>query len=143
MSQDPANSDNTLSIRPAEQRDAELLADLGARTFSDAYACTLSAGDLEDYLRTAFSPGQMLEDVTDPNVLLFLGWSRLRCAFEEGDNPRRAGLVFLVCPAQVLLAPSPKRLWRVGDFGCGPRIRGTGSIIGQTAPGVKAIASPH
>ena len=73
MSQDPANSDKTLSIRPAEQRDAELLADLGARTFSDAYACTLSAQDLEDYLRTAFSPEQMLEDVTDPNVLLFLG----------------------------------------------------------------------
>jgi hypothetical protein len=25
----------TLAIRPAEQRDADLLADLGARTFSD------------------------------------------------------------------------------------------------------------
>ncbi len=68
-----SNRDKTLSIRPAEERDADLLADLGARTFSDAYSCTLSAEDLDNYLRKAFSREQMLEDITDPDVLLFLG----------------------------------------------------------------------
>ena len=68
-----SNRDKTLSIRPGEERDADLLADLGARTFSDAYSCTLSAEDLDEYLRKAFSPERMLEDITDPDVLLFLG----------------------------------------------------------------------
>ena len=64
--------ENNLSIRPAEERDAEILAGLGARTFSDAYLCTLSAEDMGDYLREAFSPEQMLKDVANPEVLLFL-----------------------------------------------------------------------
>lgn len=82
MSKDHANSDKTISIRPAEQRDADLLADLGARTFSDAYSCTLSAEDLDDYLRKAFSREQMLEEITDPSVLLFLGFvSNALCAY--------------------------------------------------------------
>lgn len=76
------NGDKTLSIRPAEESDAEVLADLGARTFSDAYSRTLSAEDLDDYLCKAFSPEQMLEDVNDPEVLLFLGLiSDTLCAY--------------------------------------------------------------
>jgi len=76
------NGDKTLSIRPAEERDADLLADLGARTFSDAYSRTLSAEDLDDYLCEAFSREQMLEDITDPEVLLFLGLiSNTLCAY--------------------------------------------------------------
>ena len=76
------NGDKTLSIRPAEERDADLLADLGTRTFSDAYSRTLSAEDLDDYLHKAFSRKQMLEDITDPDVLLFLGLiSNTLCAY--------------------------------------------------------------
>ena len=77
-----SNGDKTLSIRPAEERDAGLLADLGGRTFSDAYSCTLSAKDLDDYLGKAFSREQMLEDIADPEVLLFLGLiSNTLCAY--------------------------------------------------------------
>jgi len=61
------------SIRPAEKSDADILADLGAKTFSDAYACTIPADDLNDYLQEAFSRRQMLDDITNPEVLLFLG----------------------------------------------------------------------
>ena len=76
------NGDKTLSIRPAEERDADLLADLAARTFSDAYSRTLSAEDLDDYLSKALSPEQMLEDITDPDVVLFLGLiSNTLCAY--------------------------------------------------------------
>ena len=40
-------ADKTLSIRPGQERDADLLADLAGRTFADAYSCTLSAEDLD------------------------------------------------------------------------------------------------
>ena len=77
-----SNRDKTLSIRPAEERDADLLADLAARTFSDAYSCTLSAEDLDNYLRKALSPEQILEDITDPDIVLFLGLiSNTLCAY--------------------------------------------------------------
>ena len=77
-----SNYDKTLSIRPAEGHDADLLADLGSRTFSDAYSCTLSAEDLDDYLGKAFSREQMLRDIADPEVLLFLGLiSNTLCAY--------------------------------------------------------------
>ena len=96
MNQDHANGDKTLSIRPAEERDADLLADLGARTFSDAYSCTLPREDLDDYLRKAFSREQMLEDMTDPDVLLFLGLvSNTPCAYIKlqptGPSQRAVG----------------------------------------------------
>lgn len=64
--------DNNLLTRPAEESDAEIIADLGGRTFFDSYSCTLSAEDLDDYLRKAFSTEQMLKDVANPEVLLFL-----------------------------------------------------------------------
>ncbi|MHC4120065.1 MAG: GNAT family N-acetyltransferase [Planctomycetota bacterium] len=67
-----SGSDKNLLIRPAEADDARVLADLGARTFSDSYSCTLSAEDLDDYVNRAFSREQMLEDIANPEVLLFL-----------------------------------------------------------------------
>jgi ribosomal protein S18 acetylase RimI-like enzyme len=115
MSQDHANSDRTLSIRPAEKRDADLLADLGARTFSDAYSCTLAAEDLDDYLRKAFSREQMLEDITDPHVLLFLGLvSNTLCAYIK-LKPTAA--------RRCICGPDPIELLRLyvldGAKGCG------------------------
>ncbi len=66
-------SDKNISIRPATESDAEILADLGAWTFSDTYSSILPAEDIEDYLGKAFSVEQMLRDIADPQVLLFLG----------------------------------------------------------------------
>ena len=63
----------TLAISPAEQRDADLLADLGARTFSDTYSSILPARDLDHYLREAFNTEQMVDDIANPEVLLFVG----------------------------------------------------------------------
>lgn len=72
----------TLSIRPAEQRDAGLLAALGARTFADTYSSILPATDLDDYLRDAFSIEQMLDDIANPKVLLLIGWvSNTACSY--------------------------------------------------------------
>lgn len=72
MKKTPIHS-RDFSIRQAEKGDADVLADLGAKTFSDAYACTIPADDLSDYLQESFSRRQMLEDITNPEVLLFLG----------------------------------------------------------------------
>ena len=63
----------TLAISPARPRDADLLAELGARTFSDTYSSILPAGDLALYLREAFSTEHMLQDIANPEVLLFVG----------------------------------------------------------------------
>jgi len=65
-------NDKTLSIRPAEESDAEILADLGAYTFSHTYSSILPSKDLEDYLGKAFSVEQMRQDIADPQVLLFV-----------------------------------------------------------------------
>ncbi len=67
----PAN-DKTFSIRPAQESDADSLADLGARTFSDAYSSIVPAKDLEDYLGKAFSTEQVLEDIASPDVLILV-----------------------------------------------------------------------
>lgn len=67
-----STGDKNLMIRPAKESDAEVLGELGARTFSEAYSDILPVGDLEDYLGEAFSVGQMLEDIADPEVLLFV-----------------------------------------------------------------------
>ncbi|MHC4146154.1 MAG: hypothetical protein ACYSUD_15395, partial [Planctomycetota bacterium] len=64
--------DKNLSIRLAKESDADSLADLGARTFADAYSCILPTEDLGAYLRQAFSVERMVEDITSPEVLLFI-----------------------------------------------------------------------
>jgi hypothetical protein len=66
-------NDKNVLIRPVEESDAEVLADLAARTFFDAYSSILPIEDLDDYLRKAFSTDQMLQCIADPHVLLFLG----------------------------------------------------------------------
>lgn len=89
----------TLKIRQVERRDARLLADLGADTFADTYSTILPTGDLTDYLREAFSPERVLEDIADDRVILFLGSiSKTACSYIKlqptpvrevirGDNP--------------------------------------------------------
>ncbi len=71
MKNTPAN-DETFSIRPAQEGDADSLADLGVRTFSDAYSTTVPAKDLADYLAKAFSTEQVLEDIASPDVLILV-----------------------------------------------------------------------
>jgi ribosomal protein S18 acetylase RimI-like enzyme len=75
-------NDEIFSIRPAKESDAESLADLGARTFADAYSSILPAEDLGAYLREAFSVERMIEDIANPEVLLFVAsTSEVVCAY--------------------------------------------------------------
>lgn len=55
-----------LVVRRAGLEDAELLAELGARTFSETFAADNTAEDMAAYLATAFSPAQQAAELADP-----------------------------------------------------------------------------
>lgn len=96
---------NNLSVRRAELRDASPLAALGSRTFADTYSDILPGKDLDEYLRTAFSAEQMLEDIANPNILLFVGWiSNTACSYVKLEpTPAR----------KVIRGPEPIELSRL------------------------------
>jgi len=93
------NSPSNLFIRRGKADDAPLLADLGARTFSEAFAVDNSADDMAAYLATAFSHAQQTAELADPNSLFLiaetdrvaLGYAMLRSGnvldSVTGDNP--------------------------------------------------------
>jgi ribosomal protein S18 acetylase RimI-like enzyme len=58
-----------LIIRRGQAEDARLLAELGARTFSDAFAADNTTENMADYLASAFSPEQQASELADPHCL--------------------------------------------------------------------------
>ena len=52
-------------IRRGEPSDAELLAELGARTFSETFAADNTPENMSAYLATAFSPAQQASELFD------------------------------------------------------------------------------
>lgn len=66
------NSLANLVIRHANPADAALLAELGARTFSETFAADNSAEDMADYVAAAFSPKQQKAELADPNCLFLI-----------------------------------------------------------------------
>ncbi|MFN2512161.1 MAG: N-acetyltransferase family protein [Pyrinomonadaceae bacterium] len=58
-----------LIIRCGKSEDAVLLAELGARTFSDTFADDNTAEDMAAYLASSFSPGQQAAELADPHCL--------------------------------------------------------------------------
>jgi ribosomal protein S18 acetylase RimI-like enzyme len=55
-----------LIIRRGKLRDAGLLAELGARTFSETFAADNSPKNMAAYLSSAFSPAQQAAELADP-----------------------------------------------------------------------------
>ncbi len=55
-----------LVIRRGKTQDAELLAELGARTFSDTFAADNTPEDMTAYLASAFSATQLASELADP-----------------------------------------------------------------------------
>src|SRR2546423_5391617 len=58
-----------LLVRRGKAEDAELLAELGARTFSEPFAPDNTPEDIAAYLASAFSPAQQAEELADPDCL--------------------------------------------------------------------------
>jgi ribosomal protein S18 acetylase RimI-like enzyme len=88
-----------LTIRRGSPADAELLAELGARTFSEAFATDNTPEDMAAYLASAFSPEQQAAELAEPNSLfqiaeingVALGYAKLRSGHAPesvtGDKP--------------------------------------------------------
>ena len=83
--------DETPTIRRATGQDATVLADLGARTFYDAFAHHNKPEDIERYIAGAFNLAQMARELADPRSTFLLaqmngqaiGYAKLRA----GDAP--------------------------------------------------------
>jgi GNAT superfamily N-acetyltransferase len=67
MSQNP-----DLTIRRADPEDAGLLAELGARTFSETFAADNSPEDMAAYLAASFNPARQTAELNDPASTFFI-----------------------------------------------------------------------
>ncbi|MGB7922580.1 MAG: GNAT family N-acetyltransferase [Pyrinomonadaceae bacterium] len=75
-----------LFIRYASVEDIQILAELGARTFHDAYAAESDPQEMEDYISSNFSHAQIASQINDPSTTFLLayigeqpiGYARLR-----------------------------------------------------------------
>lgn len=67
MSQPP-----TPVVRQALASDAELLAELGARTFCETFAADNSPENMEVYLASSFSPALQATELADPDSLFLI-----------------------------------------------------------------------
>ncbi|HEY6806182.1 MAG TPA: GNAT family N-acetyltransferase [Pyrinomonadaceae bacterium] len=59
-----------ISIRKATTADAELLSELGARTFSETFAVDNTPENMAAYLADAFTPEEQLAELSDPNTII-------------------------------------------------------------------------
>jgi GNAT superfamily N-acetyltransferase len=86
---------NSIHVRRATLADADLLADLGARTFRDTFRADNTEADMNDYLVSAFAPGIQAEELADSRSAFLIaeaggspaGYARLRL----GPSPRCVG----------------------------------------------------
>lgn len=88
-----------LVIRRAAAGDAGLLAELGARTFSEAFAADNRPEDIAAYLAASFSPERQAAELADPSSVFFIaevggaavGYAQIRAgepgAGVEGPKP--------------------------------------------------------
>jgi ribosomal protein S18 acetylase RimI-like enzyme len=61
-----------VTVRPASLADAALLAELGARTFSDTFAADNTPEDMAAYLATAFGPKQQASELADEHCVFLI-----------------------------------------------------------------------
>jgi ribosomal protein S18 acetylase RimI-like enzyme len=89
------SSSPNLIVRCGKADDAELLAELGARTFFETFAADNTAEDVASYLAEAFNPAQQAAELADPRARLLIaetgeinkvavGYAMIR----SGDVPR-------------------------------------------------------
>ncbi len=63
-----------LNIQQAGLEDASMLAELGAKTFKDAFGAQNNPTDLEKYLSEAFTPEKMNEELADSESSFFVAY---------------------------------------------------------------------
>jgi ribosomal protein S18 acetylase RimI-like enzyme len=67
-----------LFIRPASREDADILTELGIRTFRDTFGPDNDPQDLQAYLASAFTPPQIAAELADPAVTFLLAYAAVK-----------------------------------------------------------------
>lgn len=70
----------TLSIRPAVENDAPLIARFGRQAFKAAFGRDNNPEDMEAYLSQAFAPEQVASEIKDENTTFLLAYAGQRMA---------------------------------------------------------------
>lgn len=84
-SEPPPNRVPDIRIRKAVPQDAGILADLGARTFTDAYQAETDAQALAAYVAQQFTPARQAAELADPSMTVLIA--------EVGDTPSAYAVV--------------------------------------------------
>jgi ribosomal protein S18 acetylase RimI-like enzyme len=100
MSQNPAPT-----IRRGNPDDAGLLAELGARTFSETFAADNSPGDMAAYLATSFNPAQQTAELNDAASTFYIA--------EVGALAAGYAKLHAAKPAKGVEGPKPVELARL------------------------------
>lgn len=103
----------TIKIRIAESKDAELLAELGAETFHDAFADhpLMPPKDLKLYWNSAFTVSQIISELNDPqSIFLLAEIDRQAVAYAKMERGVRASGVTAKSPLKL------KRLYSKQKF---------------------------
>jgi diamine N-acetyltransferase len=78
-------------IRRATPEDASLLAELGARTFHDAFAADIKPEDIASYLTATFGPAKQAAELADPHATFLIaesaGVARGYAQLRAGEAP--------------------------------------------------------
>ncbi len=94
-------------IRRATAIDAGLLAELGARTFSETFAADNRPADMAAYLAASFSPARQAEELIDPRTTYLL--AEIAGAAAAGYAMLHAG----AAPPACITGPLPIELVRL------------------------------
>ena len=105
LSVNDMNQNPTPTIRRANPEDAGLLAELGARTFSDTFAADNTAEDMATYLATTFSLEQQTAELADPDTTFLIA--------EVGDLPAGYAKLHPGKPAGGVVGAEPIELVRL------------------------------
>lgn len=69
---------DTFRVRRAGVADADLLAEVGSRTFVAAFAAANHPDDVDAYVADAFSPAQLADELADPASTFLIGYDDAR-----------------------------------------------------------------
>ncbi|HEX7314019.1 MAG TPA: GNAT family N-acetyltransferase [Pyrinomonadaceae bacterium] len=97
------NSD--LTIRRASLEDAGLLAELGARTFTETFAADNSPEDMAAYVAASFNPARQTAELNDPASIFFIA--------EVGGRAAGYAQLHTGEPAEGVEGPEPVELVRL------------------------------
>ncbi len=88
-----ALSSTDLTIRYGKAEDAGLLAELGARTFSEAFAADNTAENMAAYLASAFNPEQQTAELADDQCVFLIAENHEVRAADAGSFDARSEAV--------------------------------------------------